>query len=870
MSYVSEDRATALRLAEHLRGYGIAVWLDRDSLLGGDRWAASIEDAIRHGAAFIACFSANSESRDRSHMREEITLAIAELRLRATSSNWFIPVLLDGTSILDDRAIGSGIRLSDVQHVDMSSGWDRGVRGIVASLLQRNSPEERAKLADDLSTARALETLAVAEGSFDEDPFRAFEAVDVLSRVSLARSSEFIDRIASRLSGVASVHDLDEVPNRFGVTHFAERPLALSRYPGYAVWSGRTGAIATAQLRGGGGTILHPSYDYAADVFIDSDARVIAACYVEEATVLAWQRVSANEWQRADRTLLPSWTSLLGALSSTRYGARGGDLMAVRSSFEGTHLINLSTGADEILAIENSYAPAAISPDGSMIVIGLRDEYVVLGYQGGRWVVRNRFAASLPLEAMYAEHGLPNGRIRITPAGGLILTFRGRAAYLHDAITPVTRESFAVIDGAPALSFPGSSSESNPMVTLGRSINGSNFQAVALRTPGRYGPVIALACSGISYDGLQWLETSAQGDAIGVVDERGRVLVIDPANPGPVDSELTSLLVPRGAVTAVANGLMYAAVGSHAVVVAALFAGETKTPAITWIAPPIPKSASPAAVDVDGSHLVIAYRLGTDVARLIYPLTADGRPFSEPLDMQVETFGRRTHGINLSTVMLGHNRAAWQADGSIDVVTLAPGFDLAGRFETPGLDVRRVWDVASDAGIGFVLSFSDDVRVFDLRSGGQVAALTGTGGGAGGDYGDDPGDLRVVDGIVVSSKRSGSIARWRLEDLDPIGRPLLVNTGAHLGRIRPLTEMSRGVVIDSELDGCVVVRDLRAASATAHVFSGMGILLGAVSPTSFATQDLERQVRIWDLSTRCMEQSVRSIVRRSSRIGETR
>ena len=52
---------------------------------------------------FIACFSQESNERERTYMREEITLAIDELRLMSSDTTWFIPVLLNETTIPAQR-----------------------------------------------------------------------------------------------------------------------------------------------------------------------------------------------------------------------------------------------------------------------------------------------------------------------------------------------------------------------------------------------------------------------------------------------------------------------------------------------------------------------------------------------------------------------------------------------------------------------------------------------------------------------------------------------------------------------------------------------------------------------------------------------
>jgi hypothetical protein len=126
VSYVREDAAVVDRLCADLRSAGIEVWLDRDQLVPGQRWQAAIRQAIAQGAFFIACFSSKSVSRESTHMNEEITLAIDELRKRSADRAWFIPIRLDDC-VIPDRSIGGGEILTDLQWLDLSTDWSVGL-----------------------------------------------------------------------------------------------------------------------------------------------------------------------------------------------------------------------------------------------------------------------------------------------------------------------------------------------------------------------------------------------------------------------------------------------------------------------------------------------------------------------------------------------------------------------------------------------------------------------------------------------------------------------------------------------------------------------------------------------------------------------
>jgi hypothetical protein len=133
ISYVRENRDAVDRLAEELRNSGVTVWLDRDDIEGGARWKEAIKSAIRSGKFFIACFSKESNKRDISYMREEITIAIDELRLRPSDKNWFIPVLLNECNI-PSRRISAVEDLSDLQVIKIYDDWDDGKKKILRAM----------------------------------------------------------------------------------------------------------------------------------------------------------------------------------------------------------------------------------------------------------------------------------------------------------------------------------------------------------------------------------------------------------------------------------------------------------------------------------------------------------------------------------------------------------------------------------------------------------------------------------------------------------------------------------------------------------------------------------------------------------------
>lgn len=179
VSYLRDDREQVDRLVAELEQAGIDVWLDRREIQPGARWQDAIAEAIAEGAFFVACFSSEYAERTRTHMNEELVLAIEELRRRPTHRAWFLPVLLDECGV-PDRPIGAGERLSDLQWVSLAEDWHAGVAAIVGAVLAESfgdaSPEQRPELARAWRRVQRLaEQLADPASSTEDRMYAARE-----------------------------------------------------------------------------------------------------------------------------------------------------------------------------------------------------------------------------------------------------------------------------------------------------------------------------------------------------------------------------------------------------------------------------------------------------------------------------------------------------------------------------------------------------------------------------------------------------------------------------------------------------------------------------------------------------------------------
>jgi uncharacterized RDD family membrane protein YckC len=137
ISYVREDRERVNRLQAALEGAGIQVWRDSADLWPGQDWRIEIGKAIADdSAAFIACFSENTEARARSYQNEELILAAEQVRRRAPGREWLIPVRFAECSV-PPFDLGAGRTLDSLQRIDLfDETWEPGIPRLVGAVLR--------------------------------------------------------------------------------------------------------------------------------------------------------------------------------------------------------------------------------------------------------------------------------------------------------------------------------------------------------------------------------------------------------------------------------------------------------------------------------------------------------------------------------------------------------------------------------------------------------------------------------------------------------------------------------------------------------------------------------------------------------------
>lgn len=184
ISYVREDKAAVDRVQRLLEAAGARVWRDTESLWPGEDWRIRIRQAITaNSLAFVACFSQNSERKASTYQREELLLAIEQLRLRNPEQPWLIPVRFSDCT-LPQYDLGGGRTLDSLQRVDLfGDGRELGLARLVAGVLR--------VLSDTASSATPAAAKAPPPEEFVKgallDPARQIELEDfVMDRANSA------------------------------------------------------------------------------------------------------------------------------------------------------------------------------------------------------------------------------------------------------------------------------------------------------------------------------------------------------------------------------------------------------------------------------------------------------------------------------------------------------------------------------------------------------------------------------------------------------------------------------------------------------------------------------------------------------------
>jgi sugar/nucleoside kinase (ribokinase family) len=130
ISYAREDEEKVQEFYQKLSDAGFKPWMDKEDIVGGERWKSRIPQAIRRSDFFLACMSANSVTK-RGWIQKEIRDALDIWQEKLDSDIYLIPVRLEDCEVPES--------LCDFQWVDLfkEEGWTRLVEAIQVGIDRR-------------------------------------------------------------------------------------------------------------------------------------------------------------------------------------------------------------------------------------------------------------------------------------------------------------------------------------------------------------------------------------------------------------------------------------------------------------------------------------------------------------------------------------------------------------------------------------------------------------------------------------------------------------------------------------------------------------------------------------------------------------
>lgn len=103
LSYATDDRGPALRIASALRAAGIDVWFDAEELRGGDVWDDLIRRQIQDCSFFVALLSPATQARAEGYFRREWKFALERSLDMAEDRLFILPVTLSPIDAVSAR-----------------------------------------------------------------------------------------------------------------------------------------------------------------------------------------------------------------------------------------------------------------------------------------------------------------------------------------------------------------------------------------------------------------------------------------------------------------------------------------------------------------------------------------------------------------------------------------------------------------------------------------------------------------------------------------------------------------------------------------------------------------------------------------------
>ena len=115
ISYASEDRPAALRLATDLQAAGLPVWLDRQQLDWGTDYTARIRTAIDQCGLFLPVLSQTAEQRTGFYRKEWAWAAERNLEFTGSSISFLFPLVIDDTAAFTSNEIPAAFKSRHIE-----------------------------------------------------------------------------------------------------------------------------------------------------------------------------------------------------------------------------------------------------------------------------------------------------------------------------------------------------------------------------------------------------------------------------------------------------------------------------------------------------------------------------------------------------------------------------------------------------------------------------------------------------------------------------------------------------------------------------------------------------------------------------------
>jgi hypothetical protein len=94
LCYAIEDIEKEEKLYHDLSKFGPPVWMNRKSILPGEKWKLRVEKASNDSTHFILLFSSKSVEKKTTFINKEISIALDKLDEFNENSNYSNPILV--------------------------------------------------------------------------------------------------------------------------------------------------------------------------------------------------------------------------------------------------------------------------------------------------------------------------------------------------------------------------------------------------------------------------------------------------------------------------------------------------------------------------------------------------------------------------------------------------------------------------------------------------------------------------------------------------------------------------------------------------------------------------------------------------------